>query len=237
MTWYWVSTPAATYGIRDEAGRIVETAPYARRLLGRATPRVLLDLRASGALVLPLPPSRDSCDSRCMAEQLLLWCDTETTGLDPEKGYLLEVALVITTPTLVVVDKASWVIGHDLEQAYAAADDYVKAMHDANGLWLDVAEGKPLAQVRDEALKFAQRTAPRAPLCGQSPQFDRAWLRRHMSDLERHWNHQHFDVTTLTHAAAFWGAPIPRTEVAHRALPDILESIHMAQAVRSRYFR
>ena len=73
-------------------------------------------------------------------------------------------------------------------------------------------------------------------MCGSTPSFDRVWLGGHMPLFVKCFSHRHIDVSTLRELAELWapevnagwkpGAP------AHRALPDILESIE-----RSKWFR
>ncbi len=174
---------------------------------------------------------------------MLAWIDTETTGLDPEKGLLLEVAIVVTTPQLIVVDGATWVIKHDLSAVWDLCDDYVRKMHEANGLFAELEDGKPIEVVRKEALEFLTRTRvpQRSPMCGSTVSFDRAWLKRHMSELAAWFNHRHLDVSSEKICADLWdGGWKPKDDgagPAHRALADVMASIDHAQQIRARYFK
>ncbi len=60
--------------------------------------------------------------------------DTETTGLHPHEGQLLEIAVVITDDDLHPIAEYTSLIEHDLQQARAALDPFTRSMHEANAL-------------------------------------------------------------------------------------------------------
>lgn len=70
----------------------------------------------------------------------LLWCDLETTGLDPDRGSILEIGLAVTD--LAGNDlhyPGSFVLPHAREDVLVQMDDYVLAMHLKSGLLKSVA--------------------------------------------------------------------------------------------------
>jgi oligoribonuclease len=174
---------------------------------------------------------------------MLLWVDTETTGLDPDKDALLEVALVVTTNTLEVCWEDSWVL--PFEQGNIAIDPYVQKMHEKNGLWkacLNQHSGHP-ADVQHEIIREARVwTEPgTVPMCGSTIGFDRAFLKKHMPDLEKHFHYRNLDVSSFGELAmrlypeAY--ANRPKADGNHRALSDVQGSIALLRYWRQTVMR
>lgn len=168
----------------------------------------------------------------------LLWVDVETTGLDPNKDLLLEVAVVLTDEQLRI--KAEFVIpiGHDKKaiELALAGNNYVRNMHTENGLLATISNcGKAIEDAEYQLIKglLASKEAWRAPImAGSCPSFDRRFLEAHMPTLARLFSHQHFDMTTFR---AMWpdlGKPSKLT--AHRAYEDIMDDIDQARRIYSR---
>lgn len=166
---------------------------------------------------------------------MLIWCDVETSGLDPEKDVLLEVGMIVTDDNLVevarfniVTDQAYW---HRITDYHPA----VQEMHTKNGLWhLSTHHGVPLWAAEPEVLEFLRAyTKPKeAQLAGSMVSFDRAFLRWHMPAVEAHLHYRNLDVTTLNEIARrFWprtheGRPQPaEKDKPHRAMEDIEASL------------
>ena len=83
-----------------------------------------------------------SYDPTAWQFERIMWLDLETTGLDPETGLILEVAVVVTNRWLKELARESIVIPHSVEALEAAGmDDFVRDMHTENGL-LDEVTGK-----------------------------------------------------------------------------------------------
>lgn len=132
----------------------------------------------------------------------LLWTDIETTGLDERGGLLLELGLLLTGgpeargfPELATFEV---VIGYpDIRSRIRS--DYVREMHEANGL-LDEVERSivTLAEAEQRAITWVRnREAVGLPMAGSSPHFDRRWLREHMPELHDLYHHRMVDTTTL----------------------------------------
>lgn len=78
-------------------------------------------------------------------------------------------------------------------------------------------------------------TGPRSVvLAGSTVAFDQSFLRVHMPGLAELLSHRCFDVSTLKMADRAWAdQPFKKAE-AHRAMPDILESLKHAKEIRAR---
>lgn len=172
---------------------------------------------------------------------MLLWIDTETTGLDPNECELLEVALVVTDDELNEVDAANWVVLKAPEHITAlreGAHQVVRDMHTKNGLWQTCVIGTPQADVEQELLARMRKWAsPKAsPMCGSTIAFDRGFLRKHMPLAEAHFSHRNLDASVFTEISLRWyrDAYEARPQVAgHRALPDIRGSIDLMRHWRA----
>lgn len=124
----------------------------------------------------------------------------------------------------------------------AAAD--VERMHTGNGLLAEIGERRPgdVRMAEEVLLDELARAFPMAedfgPLCGNGvAHFDRAWLAVHMPTLHARFSHHNLDTRSLWLAVQRWadfgGAPADTR--AHRALPDVMDSIAFARWFRERF--
>jgi oligoribonuclease (3'-5' exoribonuclease) len=124
--------------------------------------------------------------------KLLLWCDTETTGLDPVTDDMLEVAFIVTED-LQIVDEISFVIKKpDIQFLKDKCIPKVYEMHNQNSLWLDLESAKFLMpEVEEKCISFIEKyfdiyvnDSYNAPvLAGSNPIFDKNFLRQNMPTL------------------------------------------------------
>lgn len=164
-----------------------------------------------------------------------LWLDLETTGLEPERDAILEVAVLATDEHLVRVSAAcSWVVQQ--EPAMLRMDQYVSTMHTKNGL-LDELRSAPfrLEGVEDCLMAFVREVFPKPPeqpiLAGSSVHFDRSFIKHHMPHFDAMLHYRLFDCRPLQMAAqTAWGMSFPKAE-AHRALADVRESLGYARRI------
>ncbi len=180
---------------------------------------------------------------------MIAWVDVETTGLDPEHGYLLEVALVFTDDELNVLGDAFSRIVRPSCSAdynwYRALEPVVFNMHAASGLLQAVhaGEGVSIKDVQAEAIEFSSSHGDlkSTPLAGSTVGFDRAWLKKHMPGLESLFSYRSVDVSSVKELCRRWAPGVaaarPKpSKPAHRALADVMESIEELRYYRSASF-
>ncbi len=176
----------------------------------------------------------------------MVWIDLETTGLDPEKDTILEVAVVVTSllrsPSLVSephyyeFTADSWVVKP--ANGLPALHPAVLEMHSKNGLLGELHDGDAIGAVDVMAAGLVHSLdAAGGPIAGSTPSFDKRFLDRHMPLLASCFNHRCFDVSTLKQAwaqqyARSWEDVChPDEAEQHRALADIRYSISIARRI------
>jgi oligoribonuclease len=164
----------------------------------------------------------------------LYWLDLETTGLDPVKNDILEVAVMEADferpfDVRVIYDVPIWTGLTDAE-----LDPFIVDMHTKNGLLAECREG-----IRCRYLHHAETSLldliptvedkdERGILAGSSVHFDHSFLRHHMPTLAGRFSHRHYDVSAIKLFCQSCGmTKFPKAE-AHRALADVKESIDHA---------
>lgn len=177
---------------------------------------------------------------------MLFFLDIETTGLCDKEDYMLEIACVAfdgsqTKGSRVQVIKPSHDLPVDFSPWRERMNDYVLNMHTKNNLLNDIdrGHGVPLKDAENGIVDFVESFAIGKPIiAGNSIHFDRRFLRSQMPTLDGILSHRMFDCSTLKlFAANHWPDLVQaRTaEVAHRALPDCLESIATYQHYVERF--
>ncbi len=158
----------------------------------------------------------------------LLWVDLETTGLFPEKGYPLEIAVALTNEDLEMVAFQSFVVNWatSQEEVMASMPPRVRDMHQENGLLKAVfsGEGKTVEKI-DQFLALdvggwdetTDRWEP-CRLAGSKPSFDRKWIEQWFPHFARLPHYRDFDVGTLR---AMFRLKRPTADPTHRAADDI----------------
>lgn len=195
----------------------------------------------------------------------LYWLDFETTGLDPDRDWILECALyratflnpfeiecVIDTPVVFlgdIRDKVGYRLSaQDHQQRLPVSiDPFVVAMHTTNGLWEECRNGElPTFLELEELILQAVPLTPRGEhlpvLAGSSlGALDVPIMKSAMPRAAARFSHRVLDVSTIKLDCCSQGMPpLPKVE-AHRAYADILESIaHLGKCrewQRSRHYR
>lgn len=161
------------------------------------------------------------------------WVDIETTGLD-ETDTILEIAIVATDKDLNVNYGIKNIIDHDFNTPpFLQMSNFVIDMHTKNGLLQDLKKDfeikTNMQQSEDLLLKWMidKFGDSKPPLCGCSPHFDRAFLKRLMPRLESRFHYRNIDVSTVRRLCRDWFPEVPeylKGDV-HRAYPDCRDAI------------
>lgn len=163
----------------------------------------------------------------------LLWIDLETTGLDPNKNKILEVAALsadLNDPL-----KTKLIVNSVVRTPFPMVfEEGVSEMHRLSGLLDDLEkdEGYPLSVIEKVILDFVPETQDneeKTILAGSSVQFDRGFINVHMPTLFHRLSYRNYDARGIQLFCRGLGMPKMPKGGAHRALADITESV---EAVR-----
>lgn len=163
----------------------------------------------------------------------LLWMDLETTGLNPERCAVLEVAAYLTNHHLSIVDASHMVIECHPEVLERMAP-FIREMHTSNGLLAEVAYSTTTLEVEENYLLdiLDRHGIDKATLAGSGvAAFDIAVIRAQMPRLASRLNYWTVDVGVLRRTWRMWtGSDLTDVNAAktHRARDDI--DCHLAEA-------
>jgi oligoribonuclease len=162
---------------------------------------------------------------------VFLSADIETTGLDPERCRIIEVAARLLAPGREIARYHSLVstsLIHDHWEPVA------KNMHESSGL-IDEALNceKEIEQVDDELIRLVDKHVPGGEpvyLMGNSVHFDRSFMRVHMPLVHGRLHYRQLDVTSVRLWFYLMSGEDPRIELSkpHRAEEDIDNTIKQA---------
>jgi oligoribonuclease len=160
----------------------------------------------------------------------LVWLDLETTGLDPSKDRILEVAVAAADllDPFNVEHLYQQVVRCSPEEA-SGFDPFIVGMHTANGLLAQCAQS-PIAigdieRALLDLVPHVEDKEERPILAGSSIHFDHAFIKVHMPQLSKRLSHRHYDVSALKLFCQSQGMPKFKKAEAHRAKADIDESV------------
>jgi oligoribonuclease len=167
--------------------------------------------------------------------EALFWVDLETTGLDPDKDQVLEIAYIITDMQLNVIRTAEYVFELD-PVTFSAWDPFVKEMHTNNNLIEDcrlygMYSEFVWSMVKDQVSGFKEMEGvEKLYLAGSTVGFDSQFIKRNAPDLHTLFHYRSLDVTSLKLAASMAGMELKvGDEKPHRAMQDIKDSLACAR--------
>ncbi|OEU79739.1 MAG: oligoribonuclease [Desulfobacterales bacterium C00003060] len=170
-----------------------------------------------------------------------MWIDLEMTGLDPERGAILEIGSVVTDGNLEIVAEGPNIAINHLEATLLAMDGWSKRHHEASGLLDRVKASEHDSQkAEQETLEFFHLYFQKgqSPLCGNSVWQDRRFLAKHMPLLNEFFHYRNIDVSSIKELARRWYPSLPpfKKQKAHLSLLDIMESIDELKYYRQKIF-
>ena len=171
----------------------------------------------------------------------LVWIDLEMTGLSPESDDIIEIATIVTTGELELVEEGPVIAVHRDERSLARMDDWNQRQHGSSGLVDRVRASRiGTAEAEHLTLQFLTRHVEPggSPMCGNSICQDRRFLARQMPALERFFHYRNLDVSTLKELARRWAPDVLGSFAksgTHLALDDIRESVRELRHYRQ-YF-
>lgn len=185
-----------------------------------------------------------------MAEELLLWTDFETTGVDHNELSVLEVAFFLTDMGLQMLGEFTSPVleqGNHVDFLRLGCSDEVRVMHDENGLWEEVQQfGMALRSAERYTIEMLKNSCkaygirhPTIYMAGNGvAAFDRRIVRDRMTELDRYLHYRTYDVSQMRRFAVSFlpgrmeGYVVP--ESPHRGMPDIQASIHELRLLTER---
>lgn len=185
-------------------------------------------------------------------EDLLIWIDLETTGLDRADNMLgvqnhkiIEVGVMITDFDYNPVDEGfEIIIHHSLETLESKMNDYVKNMHTESGLIdkivkspfsLQMAEGMIIDYIDKFNIKHGV-----SPICGNNVSFDKNFIDAQMPKLGNVFHYRKIDVSSIKEIASRKYPEVAKLinkQMKHRGLDDIKESIEELKIYESQMFK
>ncbi len=163
----------------------------------------------------------------------LVFIDLETTGLNPNKDQILEIAAVRVDAQLNPVSGFHSLVRPADELMPASFDPFVIEMHSKNGLFMELGAMSPNFAAACEAFRAWLGAVPKASitLAGDSVHFDLGFLKTWMPHVSEAFSHRLLDVSAFRVAREFCG--LPACEIVgsqtHRAKDDVMCSIAKAR--------
>lgn len=163
--------------------------------------------------------------------QHLIWIDLEMTGLFPNTDRIIEIAVVVTDPTLAIRVEGPVFAIHQSDETLDKMDAWNKGTHGKSGL-IDRVKASTISEeeAQTRVIDFLKAYVPanKSPMCGNSICQDRRFLANYMPKLEDFFHYRNLDVSTLKELARRWKPAAMegfKKAQKHTALADIHESI------------
>lgn len=159
--------------------------------------------------------------------------DLETTGLDPAKHRIVEVAIIVTDKNLNPLGGWETKVSCPKQAEWQAP---AKHMHLGNGLAVDndgiISIAGPVldpVSVENRLCEIAAAFPERPILAGSSVHFDRGFIHRWWPSFDALLSHRHLDASAIKLLmAGDWG----KTDNPHRAMPDAAASLDLLRRMR-----
>lgn len=169
-------------------------------------------------------------------EELFLFLDLETTGLDPKQCRIVEVACALTKTDFVpFATFESLNLDVNTSPRDPTWEHVAYQMHYTSGVVSEIRTGQDAWRMKGEYVAPAQEMLhaflskhlgmKRANLAGNSVHFDRRFLEEHWPAILPFLTHRQLDVSSLRLAGMAKGREKFKGEAAHRAMADVKASL------------
>ena len=170
-------------------------------------------------------------------ENAIAWIDIETTGTNPQSDKILQIAVIVTNNKFEIIEQHEWVIKHDMNEAYNKANKYVQEMHLQTNLWVRLeTEGIELqeADIKMTRILTNLYNGYKINIGGNSVHFDNAFIQAQMPLTANLVSHRVLDISAVLQYFRVTGnkVTLPKHEVSHDAMDDILWTITQAKAIQ-----
>ncbi len=128
----------------------------------------------------------------------LVWCDVETTGLNPLNDMLLEVALIATDEELRIENEiCRQLFCPNIVRLPVKILNMHGASPEGSGLLAVCEQCRRTPSELDLILEDWMEHYAGRPMAGSSVHFDRAFLSVHLAKTERQFHYRNFDMSTI----------------------------------------
>jgi oligoribonuclease len=182
-----------------------------------------------------------------MTEAEIIWVDVETTGLDPDQDFILEIGVRVTDFSGAVVAEDQQLIYHPqaLHRLLNHSSDFVRDIHAQSGLanrYIDLHKAYQAGSfpttsevagveqsILDLLVKELKLPLKTYPMAGSTVGFDRNFITSWMPYLAEFFNHRNLDVSAIGEACRILNPRIyslrPQGPAPHRPLKCLDDSI------------
>ncbi|WP_343189930.1 oligoribonuclease [Buchnera aphidicola (Astegopteryx bambusae)] len=177
-----------------------------------------------------------------MKNKKLIWIDLEMTGLNPEKNFILEIGIIVTDINLKIKDRIISIPIYQKKSILKKMDNWNKKTHKNSGLLKKVQNSKYTEKIAEKKIiKFIKKITKKkeSPMCGNSNNIDRIFLKKFMPKLLNYFHYRTIDVSSIKELSKIWNKKIYRNfkkEKKHTAIEDIKSSIKELLYYKKNFF-
>ncbi|XP_015796002.1 uncharacterized protein LOC107372307 [Tetranychus urticae] len=171
----------------------------------------------------------------------IVWADCEMSGLDINKDYLLEIAIIITDSDLNELATLGPLVIKTDPHILSNMDDWCTRNHTKTGLYKACLESQLTIEQADQQLHdlLMSRNMKLAVLAGNSIAYDKLFLSKYCPKFSSLLHYRTIDVSSFKEVIKRWYPDEVNLKKRHlhRALDDIRDCITELRYYRSKFFK